>query len=136
MLTLLLLLAIHTADPEAAKIRAVLDAQVAAWNRGDLEAYMAGYWHSPDLEFYSGATITRGWQPTLDRYRSRYQAAGKEMGHLTFDGVAIDVLSPTTATARGAWRLQMKQGDPPHGLFTLILRKFPEGWRIVHDHSS
>ena len=73
-----------TAQPpradETKAIRSVLDAQVVAWNKGDLEGFMAGYWKSPDLSFFSGKTKTRGWQATLDRYRKQYQADGKEMG--------------------------------------------------------
>jgi beta-aspartyl-peptidase (threonine type) len=120
---------------DAAAIRAVLDAQVAAWNRGDLEGYMAGYWKSPELTFFSGSTITHGWQPTLDRYRKRYQSEGKEMGTLTFSELRFDVAGKT-AIVRGRRALKMKSGDSPNGLFTVILRRFNEGWRIVHDHSS
>jgi len=121
---------------ERAAIRQVLDQQVAGWNRGDLEAYMQGYWNSPDLTFFSGANVTHGWQPTLDRYRKKYQGEGKEMGTLTFSDVTIDLVAPDTAFVRGAWNLAMKQGDPPHGLFTLLMKKTDQGWRIVHDHSS
>lgn len=122
-------------DPTTA-IATVLDAQVKAWNRGDLEAYMAGYWQSPQLEFYSGATVTRGWQETLDRYRKRYQGEGKEMGKLTFANLRIDVVTPDVATVCGEWHLDMKSGAPAQGLFTLIFKRFAEGWRIIHDHSS
>jgi ketosteroid isomerase-like protein len=128
---------LSAAPPEAAaEVRAVLDAQVAAWNHGDLEGYMAGYWRSPELEFYSGSTITRGWQQTLDRYRKRYQGDGHEMGTLSFGNVRVDVVAPDAAIVSGEWRLEMKSGPPPHGLFTLVVRKFADGWRIVHDHSS
>jgi ketosteroid isomerase-like protein len=128
---------LSAAPPDAAaEVRAVLDAQVAAWNHGDLEGYMAGYWRSPDLEFYSGSTITRGWQQTLDRYRKRYQGDGREMGTLSFTNLRVDVLAPGAAIVSGEWRLDMKSAPAPHGLFTLVVRKFAEGWRIVHDHSS
>jgi beta-aspartyl-peptidase (threonine type) len=126
-------------EPEAgsaAAIRSVLDTQVAAWNRGDLEGYMAGYWNSPELTFYSGGTITKGWQPTLDRYRQRYQSGGREMGKLDFSSISIEMLGPESAVARGRWHLTMKNGQQPKGLFTVIFRRFPEGWRIIHDHSS
>ncbi|HKO00184.1 MAG TPA: nuclear transport factor 2 family protein [Thermoanaerobaculia bacterium] len=121
---------------ERVAIRQVLDQQVAGWNRGDLEAYMQGYWNSPDLTFFSGANVTHGWQPTLDRYRKKYQGEGKEMGTLTFADVTIDVIANDTAFVRGAWHLAMKQGDSPHGLFTLLMKKTNDGWKIVHDHSS
>jgi beta-aspartyl-peptidase (threonine type) len=116
-------------------IRKVLDDQAAAWNRGDLEGFMAGYWKSPDLTFFSGKDRLRGWQATLDRYRKRYQGEGREMGKLTFSELQIDLLGPDAAVVRGRFRLQL-QKDTPTGLFTLIFRRLPEGWRIVHDHTS
>ncbi len=121
-------------SPEAA-VRQVLDAQVAAWNRGDLDAFMAGYWSSPDLTFFSGPDRTSGWQATLDRYRKRYKSEGKEMGRLTFSDVTVEMLGPDAALVRGGWRLEMSK-DAPSGLFTLIFRRLPEGWRIIHDHTS
>lgn len=125
----------HDEASEAA-IRAVLNEQVEAWNRGDLEGYMAGYWMSPELTFASGATPTKGWTSTLERYRKAYKSQGKQMGTLAFDGVMIEMLSPDAAFVRGQWKLAMSGGKSPHGLFTLVVRKFPNGWRIVHDHSS
>jgi ketosteroid isomerase-like protein len=119
-----------------AAARAVLDAQVEAWNRGDLEGFMAGYWRSPDLVFCSGATVTRGWDETLARYRRRYQSEGREMGRLRFDGMEVIPLGGDAALARGAWRLRMRDGQEPHGLFTLLLRRLDGGWCIVHDHTS
>jgi uncharacterized protein (TIGR02246 family) len=123
------------ADPRAA-VRALLDAQVEAWNRGDLEGFMAGYWRSPELVFCSGATVTKGWDATLERYRKRYQAEGREMGRLGFDAVEVLPFGPDAAAARGAFRLRMKDGSEPHGLFTLLLRRVDGAWRIVHDHTS
>ena len=67
-----------------AAIRAVLQAQVEAWNHHDLQGFMTGYWNSPELTFFSGATETKGWQPTLERYKPRYQAEGRSMGTLSF----------------------------------------------------
>jgi beta-aspartyl-peptidase (threonine type) len=122
-------------DPRAA-VRAVLDAQVEAWNRGDLEGFMAGYWRSPELVFCSGATVTKGWEATIERYRKRYQAEGREMGRLGFDAIEVLPLGPDAAAARGAWRLHMSDGQEPHGLFTLVLRRMDGAWRIVHDHTS
>jgi beta-aspartyl-peptidase (threonine type) len=119
-----------------ADARAVLDSQVEAWNRGDLEGFMAGYWRSPDLVFCSGATVTKGWDETLARYRKRYQSEGSEMGWLRFDGVEVIPLGADAALARGAWRLTMGDGKEPHGLFTLLLRRLDGGWVIVHDHTS
>jgi beta-aspartyl-peptidase (threonine type) len=122
-------------DP-GAEVRALLDAQVSAWNRGDLEAFMAGYWRSPELVFCSGATVTKGWDATLERYRKRYQAEGREMGRLRFDAIDVMALGEDAAFARGAYRLRLRDGSEPNGLFTLVLRRFPDGFRIVHDHTS
>src|SRR4029450_2197761 len=114
--------------PEAAAeraVRAVLAAQVEAWNRGDLEGYMAGYWKSPDLVFFSNGEETRGWQATLDRYRKRYQGAGKQMGVLDFPQMDVVPLGPDAALARGRWRLKMPDGKALTGMTTVILRKRP-----------
>jgi beta-aspartyl-peptidase (threonine type) len=123
-------------DDVAGGVRGVLDAQVEAWNRGDLEGFMAGYWRSPDLVFCSGATVTKGWDETLARYRKRYQSEGREMGRLRFDGVEVIPLGADAALARGAFRLRTSDGKEPHGLFTLLFRRLDGAWRIVHDHTS
>ena len=117
-------------------VRAVLAEQIGAWNRGDLNGYMAGYWNSPDLVFFSNGEETRGWQPTLDRYRGRYQGAGKEMGTLDFPMLDILTLGPEAAVARGRWRLKLSSGKELTGMTTVVFRKLSEGWRVVHDHSS
>ncbi len=122
-------------DPARAAIRKVMDDQQAAWNRHDLEGFMAGYWKSDDLSFFSGAHETRGWQAALDRYKKNYQSAGHEMGQLQFSNLRIEMLGPDAAFVRGEFHLKMSDGKTPQGLFTLIFRKFPEGWKIVHDHS-
>ncbi len=85
---------------DEAAIRKVLEDQVASWNRHDLEGFMAGYWKSPELTFFSGGTITRGWQPTLERYRQRYQSAGAEMGTLEFSSISVQMLGPEAAFVR------------------------------------
>jgi beta-aspartyl-peptidase (threonine type) len=138
----LLLLSVSAAPSHAdggaveREVRQVLDAQVAAWNRRDLVGFMAGYWRSPDLTFSSGGTVTRGWEATLERYRKRYQAEGREMGRLTFEELGIEPLGEGATLGRGRWKLTLSGGKEQRGLFTLIFRKLPEGWRIIHDHSS
>src|SRR5690242_2606932 len=117
-------------------IKHLLVSQVEAWNHGKLEAFMQGYWQSPDLTFFSGATVTKGWEPTLLRYRQRYQAQGKEMGKLEFQDLTIDLLSRRSAVVTGKWQLTMSDGKQPHGLFTLIFKRMANGWQIVHDHTS
>jgi len=115
-------------------VRAVLDAQVAAWNRGDIAAFMDGYWHSPETVFVSGDNMTRGWQTVLDRYKKSYDTREK-MGTLSFLEIEIKALNPDTAVAFGRWQLA-RASDTPHGRFTLIFRRTAEGWRITHDHTS
>jgi ketosteroid isomerase-like protein len=115
-------------------IRAVMNAQSAAWNRGDIEGFMQGYWRSPELKFVSGSNVTRGWQPTLDRYKKSYDSREK-MGVLTFSDLEITVLSKDAAVVLGNWSLK-RTADAPGGKFTLIFRRFKDGWRIVHDHTS
>ncbi len=115
-------------------IRAVLDAQEAAWNRGDIDQFMTGYAHSPDPTFVSGDEVTRGWQTIRDRYAKKYRAQ-EEMGKLAFSGLTIIPLCEDAAMVLGSWHLQ-RQNDEPRGKFTLLFRKQPEGWRIVVDHTS
>jgi ketosteroid isomerase-like protein len=122
-------------DSKAADaIKGVIETQVAAWNRGDLEGYMDGYDRSKDTEFVGGDTITRGWQTVLDRYRKNYSSREK-MGVLTFSDLEINILSKDAALVLGRWHLK-RANDEPHGTFTLLFRKTKAGWRIVHDHSS
>jgi beta-aspartyl-peptidase (threonine type) len=123
-------------DADRVAIRKVIEDQQTAWNRHDLEGFMAGYWNSPDLTFFSGAHESKGWQAALDRYKKSYQSAGHEMGKLEFANLRIEMLGPEAAFVRGEFHLTMSDGKTPHGLFTLIFRKFPEGWKIVHDHSA
>lgn len=138
-----------TASPSVA-IQQVLENQVAAWNRGNLEEFMQGYWNSPDLVFTSGGNVRRGWQATLDQYKKNY--SNRElMGTLSFSDLEIhlwgeppggDARQVNAAWVLGRWRLQ-REKDEPHGIFTLIFRKFPPAkglhtpvWKIVHDHTS
>jgi beta-aspartyl-peptidase (threonine type) len=123
------------ASPVAGVLQ-VLKAQADAWNRGDLEAYMEGYWKSESLTFYGGGAVVRGYAATLERYRRRYQSEGRAMGHLDFPDQLVELLGPEAAVARGHYHLKMPDGTEPQGLYTVILRRLPEGWRIVHDHTS
>ena len=145
LLTLLLLAVSYATAAETPKeasekseaaIEHVLRTQQDAWNRHDLDAFMAGYWNSPNLTFFSGAKETTGWQATLDRYHATYASPGHEMGTLEFTALRIEMLGSDAAFVRGAWHLTMPDGKTPHGLFTLVFRKFPDGWKIVHDHTS
>ena len=115
-------------------IRAVLDTQQAAWNRGDVEAFMAGYWNSPELTFAGASGITRGWQPVMARYRKSYPDSAA-MGQLDFSLVEIHLFGKDAALVLGRWHLK-RVNDEPAGVFTLVFQRFPEGWRIIHDHTS
>jgi ketosteroid isomerase-like protein len=119
---------------DAQRIRAQLDEQVAAWNRGDIPGFMAGYWKSKQLRFASGDSVTTGWNETLARYQSRYGDKAA-MGRLEFSAIEIELVDDEHAYAFGRWKL-VRAKDAPHGLFTLILRKVKGEWRIVHDHTS
>jgi ketosteroid isomerase-like protein len=117
----------------ADEIRAVMNEQAVAWNKGDIDGFMRGYWNSDKLVFV-GSTVTRGWKGTLDRYKKSYDSREK-MGTLTFSDLEIDVVSKDAAVVLGSWSLA-RTSDNPHGKFTLIFRKFKDGWKIVHDHTS
>lgn len=117
-----------------AEIRRVMDAQMKDWNEGSLEGFMKGYWNSPELTFVSGTNVTKGWQPTLDRYKKGYDTRAK-MGALTFSDLEITVLSKDAAVVLGSWALQ-REKDRPNGKFTLTFRKFKDGWKIILDHTS
>jgi len=119
---------------EEQAVRAVLDAQVRAWNAGDLRGFMEGYARSEQTRFQSGGDVSLGWQTVFERYQKRYGDRAT-MGVLKFSEVEVTVLAPTTALAFGRWRLE-RAHDAPSGLFTLLLRSTPAGWRIVHDHTS
>ena len=120
------------ADADA--IRAVITSQAAAWNRGDLAGYMAGYARTSDLVFTSGGQIRHGWQETFDRYRTRYGGATSTMGHLDFVLLQIQPLGADGAIVLGRWKLDGPQAGS--GVFSLALRRTPTGWLVVHDHTS
>lgn len=125
-------------NPQAeTAIRAVLDAQTEAWNKGKLEEFMQGYWRSPKLTFYSAGNKRAGYDAVLERYRKTYQSDGKEMGKVTFSEVEVEMLGKQAAVVRGRWGLTMSDGKKLGGLYTLLLRHFKkDGWKIIHDHTS
>jgi len=122
------------AAKDAKAIQAVLDAQVAAWNRGDIEGFMEGYERSEKTVFVGGDNVTRGWQTVLDRYKRNYDSREK-MGTLTFTDLEITPIGNDGALVLMRWHLQRAK-DEPHGRSTLLMRRTKQGWRIVHDHSS
>jgi uncharacterized protein (TIGR02246 family) len=115
----------------------VIGAQQEAWNRGDLAAFMeVGYWHAPDLTFYSGGQVSHGFDEMLAHYRASYEGPGKELGRLEFRAIEVVPLEDDLALARGRWDLDYAEKPDVGGLFTLLFRRFDVGWRIVHDHTS
>jgi uncharacterized protein (TIGR02246 family) len=123
------------APTDRAAIQAVLDAQVAAWNRGDLAAYMDGYAKLDDLVFTSGGNVRKGWQTTFDHFHKRYATDPAAMGKLAFDILQIDPLGADGAVVLGTWVLTNSPSDGK-GIFSVVLARRPEGWRVVHDHTS
>jgi ketosteroid isomerase-like protein len=118
-----------TGDPLA-----VIRAQEDAWNRGDIEGFMDGYRRSDDITFSSDQGMTRGWQAVLDRYRKRYPDRAA-MGKLSFTNLEVTPLGNDAALVTGEWWLE-RERDAPGGVFTLVMKRLPQGWRIVHDHTS
>lgn len=115
----------------------ILLSQQSAWNRGDVDAFVElGYWRSSELTFFSGGDIAKGYDALLARYRRRYRSPGAEMGRLTFRDVETIWSGPDIAVVRGRWALDFEAAEDASGLFTLVLRRLSDGWRIVHDHSS
>lgn len=115
-------------------LRGLLEAQAASWNRGDIEDFMKGYWRSPQTVFAGSSGVQRGWDALLERYKHNYPDRAA-MGHLTFSGLEVTPLAADAAVILGHWQLQRNK-DSPGGVFTLVARRFPEGWRIIHDHTS
>ena len=133
----LILLGGHAAAqrfPEEKEIRKLLEDQVAAWNSGDIEGYMKGYWNSDSTVFNSGGSLTKGYREVMSRYKKSYSTREK-MGTLQFRDLVVRPLSPNAAVAMGVWELT-RSADKPWGRFTLIVEKKPEGWRVTHDHTS
>jgi ketosteroid isomerase-like protein len=123
-----------TGQRDHAAIVGVLTAQQDAWNRGDVEAFLQGYWRSAELTFSSTGGIARGWDRVLARYKERYPDR-HAMGQLEFSALELRFLGSDAALVLGRWHLKRQKGDVG-GVFSLIFERFPEGWRIIHDHTS
>jgi ketosteroid isomerase-like protein len=121
-------------DEARAAVIEVMNTQQAAWNRGDVVGFMKGYWDSPELTFSGSSGITRGYEPVLERYRKNYPDQ-KAMGHLEFSGLEVRALGKDAALVLGRWHLQ-RESDELGGNFTLVFQRFPDGWKIIHDHTS
>jgi ketosteroid isomerase-like protein len=115
-------------------ILSVLNAQQEAWNRGDVDAFVVGYWQSPELTFAGSSGVARGYDGVLARYKKNYPDK-KTMGELNFSQLEFHFLGPDAALVLGQWHLKRESGDIG-GVFSLVWQRFPEGWKIIHDHTS
>jgi len=123
---------------DRAAIATALRDQQEAWNRGDVDAFLTGYWHSPELTFSGSSGVSRGWDGVLARYKKNYPDRAT-MGHLDFSDLEYRFLGPDAALVLGRWHLQrdpVKGGGDIGGVFSLVWQRFPEGWKIIHDHTS
>lgn len=132
--------AAHAAPPaknakDQATIRRVLDMQVAAWNRGDIDAFMQGYLNSPSTTFV-GKTVQHGYAAILARYRANYGGTEK-MGQLAFSEIEIDSIDAQVATVTGRFHLARSAagGGDTTGAFSLVFQKTSSGWKIILDHT-
>ena len=121
-------------DGDRAAITAVLNAQQDAWNHADVDKFLEGYWRSPDLTFSGTGGIARGWDAVLARYKKNYPDQGA-MGHLEFSELEFRFLGKDAALVLGHWHLTRAKGDIG-GVFSLVWQRLPEGWKIIHDHTS
>jgi hypothetical protein len=118
---------------DVAKIKEVLAKQVAAWNDGDIDGFMQGYWKSDSLLFI-GSKVTYGWDSTLVRYKRSYPDKAT-MGILKFEIMRVDFISNDSYLVTGRYFLK-REKDAPSGIFTLLVRNINSQWVVVHDHTS
>jgi beta-aspartyl-peptidase (threonine type) len=117
----------------AEQIVTVIELQQAAWNAGDIDAFMDSYLKTDELTFSSGGQTTRGWQATIDRYKARYNSR-ELMGTLSFSDLEVTMLGDEAALVLGRWKLE--RDEPIGGNFSLVFRKIDGAWVIIHDHTS
>jgi len=127
---------LHTASRVELDIVKVVLAQEKAWNAGDIEGYVKGYKDSPDTLFI-GKSVSKGYSQIMTDYKRNYSSRG-EMGTLTFTELEVHSLSDTFAVCLGNYHLDRskKDGGPADGLFSLVLEKTGDGWKIVLDHTT
>ena len=131
---LLLILSFSLGFSQEKEILKVLHTQQEAWNKGNLETFMSGYWKNDALLFVGSSGPTYGWQKTLDNYKQTYPNKEK-MGFLEFSDISVKPLGKDYAFVFGKWKL-IRENDSPNGVYTLIFQKFKDGWKIISDHSS
>ena len=116
------------------KITAVLTAQQSAWNRGDVDSFIVGYWESAELTFSGSGGVARGFEGVRARYKKNYPDKAA-MGELAFSDLEFHFLGQDAALVLGKWHLTRENGDVG-GVFSLVWQRFPDGWKIIHDHTS
>ncbi len=116
-----------------AELLRILDLQKAAWNKQNIEGFMAYYWNSEQVTYQSVENRLYGWKTLLERYKKSY--SGENWGRLDFTDLEVNVLGADSAYVLGRWKLDFK-GASKEGVFTIIFKRLAEGWRIIHDHSS
>ncbi len=119
---------------ESIEIKKVMQAQEIAWNDGDIETFMLGYWKSEKMTFAGAKGITYGWEQTLRNYKKGYPDVDA-MGQLKFTVTEIFPISENAAYLLGKYELFAKDGNSS-GYFTLVWRKINGAWKIVSDHTS
>jgi len=120
-----------TANNEIAAIKAMLDAQAQAWSRGDLDGYLHYFWHDERLYYASTNVLVRGYDAVRASYAARY-GEGAQLGQLRFSDINIELLSADTAMVMGRFHVTEAK-LPASGTYLIVLRKLPEGWRVVAD---
>jgi len=121
-------------DDDKAAITAVLTAQQSAWNEGKVDVFLEGYWHADELSFSGSSGVVRGFNAVRERYQKSYPDR-QAMGKLDFTGLEVHMLGTDAALVLGHWHLTREKGDIG-GVFSLVFQRFPEGWKIIHDHTS
>jgi L-asparaginase / beta-aspartyl-peptidase len=119
---------------DRAAITKAITEQQSAWNQADINAFLTAYWHSPDVTFSGTSGLIRGWDAVLARYKKTY-VDHESMGQLNFSQLEFRFLGKDAALVLGHWHLTRAKGDIG-GVFSLVWQRFPEGWRIIHDHTS
>lgn len=115
------------------EIQSVLNRQRASWNEKSIEGFMDDYWKSENFTFQSGNNRLHGWDALYSRYKKSY--TGENWGELDFTDIEIEVLTNDFAYVLGRWKLTYTD-SVKEGLFTIIFKRMPGGWKIIHDHSS
>jgi len=139
LITLIFLLIVLSSQiiPEISQIKTeiqtILTKQNESWNKGDIEGFMEYYWKSENFTFQSGNKRLSGWHSLLSRYKENYPP--EKMGTLTFSDLDIRVLSKDIAYVLGRWKI-IEKDSFKEGLFTILFQRMPDGWKIIHDHTS